>query len=375
VRGDSPRYALGTALLAKRTVPTEHCGAVVDGAVVDGAVVDGAVVDGAVVDGGYSAAIALVNVRNKRPASPTGWTAGSSRRRFAVEEETMRRRRVLAIATIMAVSMLGVAPAAAAEDGSNPAIVREGNQWHLRDSLSGGPATTSFFYGRSGDTQQMLCDWNGDGTQTPGVVRMTNDRPQWLLRNSNSGGPADYSFIYGRSGDRAVCGDWNGDGQQTPGIVRELDDGTYEWHLSYRLSGGSAGEIGVVFEFGQDQYPGDLPPAWPVVGDWNGNGYDSVGIVQGHPDGEMQWQLRDATVAGEPDFDFVYYDRGVWGDHLETHIPIVGDWNGDGQDGPGVIRGSGAVSPQWLLRDEPSAGSADHVFRYGRHLDITLSWR
>ena len=284
----------------------------------------------------------------------------------------MRRRRVLAIVTITALALLGLVPAAAADDGSNPAIVRQGNQWHLRDSLSGGPATTFFYYARLSDSQQMLCDWNGDGTQGPGVIRMIDDRPHWLLRNSQSGGPADHSFVYGRENDRAVCGDWNGDGQQTPGVVRVLDDGTFQWHLRYQLRGGAAD---VTFEFGQDQYPGELPPAWPVVGNWNGEGGDGVGIVQGHPDGQLQWQLRNTTVAGEPDLDFVYYDRAIWGDHLEIHVPIVGDWTGDGQDGIGVIRGVDGANPQWLLRDEPSAGLADHVFRYGRHLDITLSWR
>lgn len=286
----------------------------------------------------------------------------------------MRKRSVTIVAVAALVMAVGL-PAAAqenADDAAGPAIVREGNQWHLRDALSGGPATTFFYYARSGDLHHMLCDWNGDGTQTPGVIRMIDDRPHWLLRNSQSSGPADYSFIYGRADDRAVCGDWNGDGQQTPGIVREQADGTYEWHLRYDIAGGAAD---LSFEFGQDQFPGELPPAWPVVGDWNGDGADSVGIVQGHPEGEMQWQLRDVRAEGEPDRDFVYYDRGVWGDHLERHIPIVGDWNGDGQDGPGVTRASGAVSPQWLLRDEPSAGFADHVFYYGRHLDIALSWR
>ena len=257
-------------------------------------------------------------------------------------------------------------------DPSNPAVVRHGNQWFLRDSLSGGHATSTFYYGRSGDTQHMLCDWNGDGTQTPGVIRIVDNRPYWLLRDTQSGGSADHSFIYGRATDRAVCGDWNGDGQQTPGVVRERADGTYVWHLRDELRGGAAD---VTFEFGQDQYPGALPPAWPVVGDWNGNGSDSVGIVQGHPDGQLQWQLRDTTAAGAPDWDFVYYAGGVWGDHLERHVPIVGDWNGDGRDGPGVTRGSGSVSPQWLLRHDRSAGSSHNIFRYGRHMDIALSWR
>lgn len=284
----------------------------------------------------------------------------------------MPKRRSILTAALAVLSLLAFVPAAAAQEPSNPAIVREG-QWHLRDSLSGGPATTSFWYGRSDDSSQMLCDWNGDGTQTPGLIRWVDDRPHWLLRNAQSGGPAHHHFVYGRQSDRMVCGDWDGNGTQTPGIVRVHDDGRFAWHLRNSLSGGAAD---LSFVFGQDQYPNDLPPAWPVVGDWNGNGRDSVGIVQGHPAGQMQWQLRDSNSAGAPDRDFVYYDRGVWGDHLERHIPIVGDWDGDGRDGPGVTRASGAVSPQWLLRNHASAGFADHVFRYGAgHMEIALAWR
>ena len=45
-----------------------------------------------------------------------------------------------------------------------------------------------------------------------------------------------------------MCGDWNGNGQQTPGIVRERDDGLFQWHLRNSLSGGP-GEI--VFTYGR----------------------------------------------------------------------------------------------------------------------------
>jgi hypothetical protein len=292
----------------------------------------------------------------------------------------MRRRRFATIVAVTALTLGIGLPAAHAQDGgdeaSNPAVVRRGVgvglQWYLRDSLTAGPATASFPYGRSSDVHAMLCDWDGDGTRTPGVIRLIDDRPHWLLRDSRSSGWADHSFVYGRAGDLAVCGDWNGDGQQTPGIVRERVDGTYVWHLKDTLGGGAAT---LTFEFGRDQYPGDLPPAWPVVGDWNGDGSDSVGVVQGHPAGQMQWQLRDSTSAGAPNYDFVYYSGAIWGDHLEMHIPVVGDWNGDGHDGPGVARASGAVSLQWLLRDDRSAGFADHVFSYGVFRDMPLSWR
>ncbi|MDQ1709917.1 MAG: hypothetical protein QOG49_1302, partial [Frankiaceae bacterium] len=42
----------------------------------------------------------------------------------------------------------------------------------------------------------------------------------WSLRQSLTSGPANISLLYGRSGDLPVMGDWNGDGNDTVGIAR-----------------------------------------------------------------------------------------------------------------------------------------------------------
>jgi hypothetical protein len=280
----------------------------------------------------------------------------------------MRLRRTIILATALCMAAM---PVAAFAD-STPAVVRDGREWHLRNSLSGGPSTNTFVYGTTQDSQPMLCDWNGDGTRTPGVIREVGGSPVWFLRNSNSGGAANYQFRYGVVGDIAVCGDWNGDGRQTPGVVRERANGLYDWYLRNSPSGGPAN---IAFTYGRDLTPGDLPPTWPIVGDWNGNGVDTPGIVRGHDDGQFQWLLRDSNTGGAAQHDFYYYDGAVWGDHLEVHMPIVGDWSGDGRDGPGVVRSRDGGNYDWLLRNSRTAGNANHVFRYGRHLDMPLEWR
>ena len=99
----------------------------------------------------------------------------------------------------------------------------------------------------------MVGDWDGDGTQTVGVVRPNAglDSNHFLLRNSD-GGVLD--FWYGRHGDRLLVGDWNGNGTWTPGLLRS---GT-RWYLKDSFTGGAA-SIGLAKQ----------TPGTPVVGDWD----------------------------------------------------------------------------------------------------------
>jgi len=86
----------------------------------------------------------------------------------------------------------------------------------LRNSLSAGLPDVTFSYGFPSD-YPVVGDWDGNGTDTPGVVRAST----WYLKNSNaSPGVADVSFAYGFASDLAVAGDWNGDGTDTAGVKR-----------------------------------------------------------------------------------------------------------------------------------------------------------
>ena len=104
-------------------------------------------------------------------------------------------------------------------------------------------------------------DWNGDGIDTPGVVRGGT----WYLRNSNSPGPADITLNFGYAYDQAVVGDWNGDGVDSPGMVRA---GT--WYLKNNNVPGDSGRT--TLSFGTSSYK-------PVAGDWNGDGITTPGAV------------------------------------------------------------------------------------------------
>jgi hypothetical protein len=157
----------------------------------------------------------------------------------------------------------------------------------------------------------------------------------WYLKNSLGGGTADRTFSYGgaQGGDIPVAGDWNNDGIDTPGVVNGNT-----WYLSDTLTGGNPTRQ--VFGFGA---AGDVP----LVGDWNGDGVDTAGVFR-----QGWWYLTDSPTGASTDYAFFYGQAG--------DIPVAGDWNVDGKDSPGVYR-SGA----WYLRDARSGGNGDYAFTYG----------
>ena len=93
-----------------------------------------------------------------------------------------------------------------------PNAALDSNHLLLRNSDG---SVLDLWYGRHGD-RILVGDWNGDGTWTPAAVR----NGVWSLRNSNSTGGADTTVSFGRAGDRYLAGDWDGDGDFTPGVHR-----------------------------------------------------------------------------------------------------------------------------------------------------------
>jgi serine-aspartate repeat-containing protein C/D/E len=130
----------------------------------------------------------------------------------------------------------------------------------------------------------------------------------------------DHVFHYGVAGDRAVVGDWNGDGIDTIGVFR---DGT--WWLDVDGDGRFTDRDRVV-QFGQ---AGDIP----VVGDWNGNGITNLGVYR-----QGRWIL-DTNGNRQIDPGDLVVELGGADD-----LPVVGDFNGDGRAQIGLYRGGPADS-------------------------------
>lgn len=277
--------------------------------------------------------------------------------------------------TALGLAASGVAPVAAQDSHSRPAVIRSQDLWYLNDELAGGAAETSYTYG-SQDTIHVMGDWDGDGVSTPGVIRPAGDVDaegevalDWYLRNSNTPGPADEVVTFGHADNREdfdtpVVGDWDGDGRDTVGVViPDYDTNEFVWKLANDHANAT---VDVEFRYGEPHAYGTLQPEEyrevPIVGDWDGDGVDGPGVVQQDPqEGPNLWELRDDPSAGPADHVFSY---GRTDDRL-----VTGDWDGDGRDTPGVIR-----PPHWYVTNDLDGGVADEHIAYGRATDEPIVW-
>jgi protocatechuate 3,4-dioxygenase beta subunit len=137
------------------------------------------------------------------------------------------------------------------------------------------------------------------------------------LKRTSDGKPRtdliDHVFLYGTPGDHPLVGDWNGDGIDTIGVFR---DGMLRRDTNgdgKRSKGDASSQFG---------YHGDKP----LSGDFNGDGVDEIAVYR-----DGTWYIDTNNNGVIDDADMVVHLGGP-GD-----TPVVGDWNGDGRSEPGVF--------------------------------------
>ena len=208
--------------------------------------------------------------------------------------------------------------------------------WHLRAADG---KVTSFYYGNPGDVP-LMADWDCDGTATPGLFRQSDGYA--YLRNSNTQGIADIRFFFGNPGDIPVAGDFNGDGCDTLSIYRAAEQ---RFYIINRLGSNDEG-LGTAdfsFVFGD---PGDQP----VVGDWDGDGIDTIGL---HRASTGRFYNRDSNTQGVANNDYVFGDPG--------DLLVAADWNGDGDHSPAVFRPSNTTH-YFRLTNMPGNANAQYIW-------------
>ncbi len=181
-----------------------------------------------------------------------------------------------------------------------------------------------------------------NGGSTTGVFRPGNGL--LYLKNTNTTGFADVAINYGAGGDYPITGDWDGNGTDTIGIYRN--------GMFYLRNSNTLGFADIVVPFGA---PGDQP----VAGDWDGDGIDTIGVYRSSA---IAFCLRNSNSAGVSDTSFLL---GIPGD-----IGIAGDWDGDGMDTTGVFRPSNGII---FLKNANTSGFADVALNYGLSGDMPVT--
>ncbi len=215
-----------------------------------------------------------------------------------------------------------------------------------------GFADETFVYGSPGLGIPIAGDWTGSGTDTVGLYSTTMS--VFYLKNSNSSGLADTTFAYGpannnppSTGEIPIAGDWNGDGTDTIGLYDPTTS------VFYLRNSNSSGFADIAFAYGPAN--GGLVP---IAGDWNGDGTDTIGLY--NPTTSV-FYLRNSNSSGFADVTFVYGPANT-GPAVSGQVPIVGDWNADGTDTVGLFNSTTSV---FSLRNSNSTGFADITMFYG----------
>jgi hypothetical protein len=173
-----------------------------------------------------------------------------------------------------------------------------------------------------------------------------------------------------------VVGDWTGDGKTNIGVFRALPNGDGEFILDNGDHVMDAGDTTFTFGLATDRI---------VVGDWNGDGKDEVGVFRN----AVSYNAADAgdAIFSLDTNDDHTFDAGdqvfVFG--LITDGLIVGDWNGAGKSEIGVYRDASSVpvgnplyAPGTALFSLDTNGdgvfdAGDQVFLYGLSSDQFVS--
>lgn len=267
------------------------------------------------------------------------------------------------VAGLAAAALVGAAPPASAArpTGTSGPVIFNAGTWRLRTTPTSGPAQLTFSFGNAADFP-VPGDWDGNGTETVGVARINESGTfQWFLRNANSSGPHDLTFSFGQLGaapngesfaGHPVAGNFDpsDDAYEVGDVFADPTSGHLVWTIRRDLTATSPT---TTFVYG-------LVGDQPVIGDWDGDGVETAGVVRNNT-----WLLTNAQLQGGAAATSFTFGSP----NLIPEYKAPGDWNGDGTDTPGVVRNNPVNEfggfEVWLTKDTNTGGAADSSFVFG----------
>ena len=173
------------------------------------------------------------------------------------------------------------------------------------------------------------------------VALFDPDTGRWHFRFGVGG---EAMFFYGNPGDIPLLGDWDCDGVDTVGMYRPTSG------FVYLRNSNDFGTAEMEFFFGN---PGDIP----LVGDWNKDGCDTLAVYRNS-------QIFVANVLGTVVAEFSFF----FGNPGDT--PFTADFDGDGVTTVGVYRETTGLV---YHRNTLDTGAADGQFFFGLASDQIIA--
>ena len=189
-------------------------------------------------------------------------------------------------------------------------------------------------HGYANDTP-VAADFDGDGKADLAVY--TSSRTWEILRSSDG---KETVFGSGQPGDIALAADYDGDGKADPGEWRPSNS---SWHYT-RSSDGQT----VTQQFGDPNVN-----VSPAIGDFDGDGRDDLALMAFYNSTYFvyfYWHVLHSSTGSDEYFHL--QDPGYW----VGHLPVTGDFDGDGRTDTGMVIDENAYYPDgtlgvWRIRD------------------------
>ncbi len=134
----------------------------------------------------------------------------------------------------------------------------------------------------------------------------------------------DIVWKFGTKGDLPVVGDWNGDGYDEIGVLGKRGGKDF-FFLDMDRNGAFDLAKDAAFEFKMN----GSGNGEPISGDWDGDGSDEVGVLKG-----SSWFIDKTGTVYNPAVTLINPTRT---NTSMKGLPVAGDWDGDGYDNVGTF--------------------------------------